>query len=260
MTTPDIDSNDISYSGPAGDVNAYLARPAGDGPYPALLVIHEVFGLTPWVRDTTDRLAREGYVCLAPDLYTRDDVRKTLTIDDIERALEVMHSGDAEGALAAIPETERAEVQASMGWVQSAFTATTYVPDLVEGLNVLRGRDDVAKVGSIGWCMGGGVNGRLLASGADLDAGVIWYGPPPPFDQVGNIRCPVQGHYGGADALTEALPGIEKAFADAGRPFESFVYEGAGHAFGNDHRPSYDAAATALAWERTLAFFDRLLK
>jgi carboxymethylenebutenolidase len=137
------------------------------------------------------------------------------------------------------------------------------VPDLRAAVDYLKGRSDVRAnaIGSIGYCMGGGLSGQLATSGADIAAAVINYGPIPPLDEVPNVRCAVMGHYGGEDTgITSRVPELEEAMKRHGKDFTAHVYEGAPHAFFNDERPSYRAEAAALTWERTLDFFRRHLK
>src|SRR5690606_21631275 len=126
---------------------------------------------------------------------------------------------------------------------------STYVPDLQAAVDYLKTRSDVRPeaIGSIGWCMGGGLSGALAASGADLAAAVIYYGPIPDLDKVGNIKCPVQGHYGGDDApITSRVPEFEAAMKAAGKYLETYIYEGAPHAFTNDHRVTYREEPTRI--------------
>ena len=108
--------------------------------------------------------------------------------------------------------------------------------------------------------MGGGLVGQLVASYVNIAAGVIFYGPPPPLDKVGNVRCPVQGHYGGDGGITNNVPAFEEAMRAAGKDFAAFVYEGAPHAFNNDQRPSFHGESAKVAWGRTLEFFQEHLK
>jgi carboxymethylenebutenolidase len=114
----------------------------------------------------------------------------------------------------------------------------------------------------VGYCWGGGILGQLIVAGADLAAASIYYGEPPPFDQIGQVRCPVQGHYGTGDTVVgyQFVPDLEAAMQDQGKAFTSYLYEDAPHAFFNDTGPRYRAEAAKLAWERTLAFFQSHLK
>jgi len=261
MPVPIVTEN-LTYSGPTGPVKAQLARPAEGGPWPAIIVIQEVFGLVPHIEDVARRFAGEGYVTLAPDLYSHDSVRPTLDDEAIVQSFAVRGAPDKEAAIAALPADRQEPVRRAVDWMTNR-DASTYVPDLRAAMDWLRARPDVrgSAIASIGYCMGGGLSGALAASGADLAAAVIYYGGAPPLDRLTNVRCPVQGHYGGEDpGITGQVPKFAEAMAAAGKDFTPYVYEGAPHAFFNDQRPSYRSEPSQLAWERTLDFFERHLK
>jgi len=249
----------VTYPSAAGMVRGYLAAPDGAGPFPALIVIHEWTGLIPYVEDVTRRLARQGYLALAPDLYSEDPVRAELSLDDMETATELGHAPDVEAFLETLPEERRGGVRRAHEWRQ-ARTGARYIPDLQATLAYLQKRPDVVsgRVGTIGFCMGGRLAGTLATTGADLAAAVIFYGPIPSLDGVPSVRCPMEGHYGGDDpSVTRRVPELEAAMKAAGKPFTAYVYEGAPHGFHNDTRPSYTPAAAELSWQRALAFVDR---
>jgi carboxymethylenebutenolidase len=116
------------------------------------------------------------------------------------------------------------------------------VPFLEATLAYLQGRPDViaSAIGSIGFCMGGRLSATLATSGAELAAAAVFYGPNPPLKDVPNVRCPVQGHYGGDDpSVTLKVPDLDAAMKAAGKEFSYYVYEGAPHAFHNDTCPDY---------------------
>jgi len=254
-----IHTERMTYPATEGDLKAYLARPTEGAPWPAIIVIQEVFGLVDHIEDVARRFAAEGYLALAPDLYTHDTVRPTLEDEDIVVAFPYRGQADK---LAELPPGKRESIGRALEWLTKR-NLSTYVPDLIAGVNYLRTRSDVrpAAIGAVGFCMGGGLVGQLVASGADIAAGVIFYGPPPPLDKVGNVRCPVQGHYGGEDpGITNNVPAFEEAMRAAGKDFAAFVYEGAPHAFNNDQRPSFHGEAAKVAWGRTLEFFQEHLK
>jgi carboxymethylenebutenolidase len=255
-----VQTERLTYTATDGDLKAYLARPTGGEPWPAIIVIQEVFGLVDHIEDVARRLAGEGYLTLAPDLYTNDPVRPTLSDEDIVAAFPFR--GRADQIAVEVPAEKQEGVRRALDWLTNR-NLSTYVPDLRAAVDYLRGRPDVrsSAIGAVGFCMGGGLVGQLVASGADIAAGVIFYGPPPPLDKVANVRCPVQGHYGGEDpGITNNVPAFEEAMRSAGKDFTAYVYEGAPHAFNNDQRPSYHAEAAKTAWERTLDFFQRHLK
>jgi carboxymethylenebutenolidase len=255
-----VQTERLTYPATDGDLRAYLARPSGGEPWPAIIVIQEVFGLVDHIEDVARRFAAEGYLALAPDLYTHDKVRPTLDDEDIVAAFPFR--GRADQIAVEVPAEKQEGVRRALDWLTNR-NLSTYVPDLRAAVDYLRSRPDVrsSAIGAVGFCMGGGLVGQLVASGADVAAGVIFYGPPPPLDRVGNVRCPVQGHYGGEDpGITNNVPAFEEAMRSAGKDFTAYVYDGAPHAFNNDQRPSYHAEAAKVAWERTLDFFQRHLK
>ena len=226
-----------------------------------MIVIQEVFGLDDHIEDLARRFAHEGYLALAPDLYCRDAVRATLSVEDIEGAL-AAGRGDVEANIRQLPADRQERVRRAINWRNDRDTST-YVPDLQAAVAYLKDRSDVRSdaIGCIGYCMGGGLSGQLATSGADIAAAVINYGGPPPANEIPRVRCAVQGHYGGLDTgITSRVPDFEAAMKSAGKDFTAYVYDGAQHAFFNNTRPSYHAEASRLTWERTLDFLQRHLK
>jgi len=252
----------VSYPSTEHDVRAYLATPPGAGPWPALIVIHEWTGLIPYVEDVSRRLTREGYLALAPDLYSGDPERASFEYDDMEEAGELNRAPDIEEALRKHTPERGALLRRIHEWRQ-ARSGRTYIPDLQATMTYLQRRTDVvaSRIGVIGFCMGGRLSGTLATTGAELAAASIFYGPIPPLDGVPDIRCPMEGHYGSADpSVTSRVPQLDAAMKAAGKDFTYFVYEGAPHAFHNDTRPSYTADAAELSWARTLEFLNRHVK
>ncbi|HUZ47280.1 MAG TPA: dienelactone hydrolase family protein [Terriglobia bacterium] len=218
-------------SGPE-TIAGYLAFPAAPGRHPALVVIQEWWGLNDWVKEQAREFARQGYVALAPDLYHGQ------VATDPERARELMQ---------AMPQ-DRA------------------VRDLEAAFDYLAARSDInsKKIGSIGWCMGGGLSLQLAIREPRLAACVVNYGRLVTDSRsIQKIRAPVMGNFGAEDRgiPPAAVEAFEKAMKAADKPFDAKIYEGAGHAFenpGNKARYRPEAARNAKA--RTLAFFDRTLK
>jgi carboxymethylenebutenolidase len=250
------------YRSPSGDVEAAVARPpAGGPPWPALLLVHDVFGLVSHFEKLADRFAAEGYYVLAPELYSHDAVRKTLDDKDIERAIPLRNAiqrqgADLEETLAKQPEERRDALRRTLHWLMHRDSSTCF-PDLEAGLAHLAAQPDVRsdRIGAIGYCRGGTLVGALAASGAPLAAAVIYYGASPPAADVPKIRCAIQGHYGGEDpTVTSTVPPFAEAMAACGKSFEQHVYAGARHAFFSDDRPTYHAEAARIAWPRTVAF------
>jgi carboxymethylenebutenolidase len=216
-----------SVSFPRGDekLSGYLALPAGDGRFPGLVVIHEWWGLDAQTRAEADRFAAEGYAALAVDLYRGRATSDPEEAHELSRGLPI----------------DRAE------------------GDLRAGFSFLRGHPKVAdsRVGSIGWCMGGGFSLRLAELEPDLGAAVVYYGRLATEDAaLARIRAPVLGLFGAEDRgiPVDAVRAFEARMKALGKPVEVHVYEGAGHAFANPTRPSYREAAARDAADRVRAF------
>ncbi|HEY3118767.1 MAG TPA: dienelactone hydrolase family protein [Chloroflexota bacterium] len=253
----------VAYPSIVGDVRGYLARPdAGPSSRPALIVVHEWTGLIPYVEDVCRRLAREGYVALAPDLYSGDLARAAMAVEDLDAATELGRAPTVEEGLREVPAERRKAVLRAHEWRQ-ARTGDKYLLFLQGTLAYLRERRDAnpSAIGAIGFCMGGRLASTLAATGAELAAAVSFYGPNPPLADVPNIRCPIQGHYGSEDpSVTLKVPALEAAMKAADKEFTQYVYEGAAHGFHNDTRPDYHPEAARVAWERALDFLQHHLQ
>jgi carboxymethylenebutenolidase len=227
---PRLKTERVTYPGASGPVKAYLARPAGDAKLPGIVVIHQNRGLNAHIEDVARRVALAGYVALAPDFMSQiggtppndDDALKDFT-----------------------------KVQLPVA-----------VADGVKAIAWLKSRPDVtSKIGVVGFCWGGGMVNQIAENAPDLGAGVAYYGVAPPLDKVAAIKARMMLHYGGLDERVDATrPGYEEALKKAGVSYQSFVYEGANHAFNDDTTARYDAAAAKLAWQRTIDFFNTTLK
>lgn len=261
---------------PAGDatVPAYMVRPAAaQGPMPAIVVIQEIWGVDPHIRDLCERFAAAGYVALAPDLYAhggrRPEALAAARVEEVKAFLDRlppsawMKPEDRDAALARLPEPERTRVTGTFGALFSpAREMDRFLADLVAATAFLRGRPECRdrRVGSTGYCMGGALSALLACADPELAAAVIYYGAPAPADRLPAIRCPLYGFYGGDDPrITDQVPGFAAALAGAGKEFAYQVYPGAPHAFFNDSRASYRVDAARDAWARTLGFFARHL-
>jgi len=224
---------------------AYVARPQGSGPYPVVIVVNEIFGLHAYIQDVCRRLARQGYVAMAPGYFARAGDPATMT--------------DFPEIMAVVRATPHAQVMADTGaaltWLDSQPWA------------------DVARAGITGFCWGGTVVWMACAA-HDFKAGAAFYGrlvPPAqnaedgrrwPVDIAAELRCPVVGLYGEADQgiPRDSVEQMRAALATAGRTeSEIIVYPGADHGFHADYRPMYDAAAATDAWMRlSTLFVERL--
>jgi carboxymethylenebutenolidase len=269
----------IDYESPSGAVAAYLARPlAADAPVPAVLVLQEVWGVDGHIADVVERVASAGYLALAPDLYSAGGGRPaTLEAGRLERAKAFLNTiptgqwmtvlGDdtkrAE-ALGVLPDDEAQEVGETISGLFGGAGG-----DTARHLQVLRAAVDHVRahpacagrsVGSVGFCLGGGLSALLACEEPELGAAVIFYGGSPEAEQLASIRCPVRGFYGREDPrIVSGLPAFDAALAEAGVDRELRVYPDTGHAFFNDTRPSYRPEAARDAWGRMLAFFAQTL-
>jgi carboxymethylenebutenolidase len=222
-----------SYPSPAGSgtMNGYLARPAsaGSNKLPAVLVIHENRGLNPHIEDICRRLALHGFMAFAPD------------------ALSPLggYPGDEDKA------------RELFGRLDQAKTAE----DFVAGARWLDARPDATgKLGAVGFCWGGGIVHVLSTRMPGLDAGVPFYGNTPAPQQAVKVKAPLLIHQAAIDErINAAWPAYEAALKAAGVKYTAYRYPGTQHGFHNDTTPRYDAAAARLAWERTIAFFNKHL-
>ena len=265
----------IEYRVEGGTVAAYLARPAAaHGPLPGLLVIQEMWGVDDHIEDLTRRYAESGYAALAPDLFSHGAGRPpALGRDRVEAFKRFMDSvgpsvwGNPAGmqaALAQLPAEEGRRVaetqQSLMGGAMR--DGARHLAALRAAAAWLREQPFCAgrPLGSVGYCMGGGLSAQLAAADAGLSAAAIYYGASLPDDRIAAVGCPVLGMYGGDDLrITDTVPAFAAAMAAAGKAFTHRIYPGAPHAFFNDTRRSYRPDVARDAWARTLLFFTEHL-
>lgn len=226
------DGKTVSYKSGDETVQAILYTPAGNGPFPALIVIHEWWGLNDWVRDQASKLADEGYAALAIDLY-RGKVATTP-----EEAHEIMRG---------VPE-DRAKRDLS-----AAFDFLASLP------NVKRDR-----IGAIGWCMGGGYSLDVALQEPTLAADVINYGRLATDPEgLKKINAPILGLFGSQDRgiTPDDVHKFEASLKQLGKKIEVKIYDDAGHAFENpNNKTGYRADDTSDAWKRTVEFLAANLK
>jgi len=260
MSFIDTDFDQVSYRGRHGAVEASIARPRGAGPFPAVLLLQEGIGVTKHLLALATRFAREGYVALVPDLYTRDLARRRLAEDEVIRALPLVHAPDREQQLARLPWHEQESAKRVIGWF-SARDTSTYFDDAEAAIPYLRRHAQVLPhaLASVGFSLGGGLSSRLVVSGADLAAGVIYYGAGPALSEIANVRCPLQGHYAEDDPVTAHVEALDAALHAARKSFSYNIYPGTSHGFFNESRPSYEPASAKLAFRRTLTFLGEHL-
>ena len=230
---PRLKTERLSYPSPDGHgmVNGYLVRPANaGGPLPAILVAHENRGLNPHIEDIARRLALDGFMAFAPDALT---------------ALGG-YPGDEDKARQLFAKLDQAKTR----------------EDFLAGARYLKGRADCSgKLGVVGFCWGGGVAHMLATRLPDLAAAVPFYGNHPSAEDAARVKAPLLIHFAGVDErINAAWPAYEAALKAAGVAFTAHVYTGTQHGFNNDTTPRFDAASAKLAWERTLAFFDKHLR
>ena len=225
---PEIVGEYVMYPSPNGhgEVNGLLVRPAAaTGKIPAVVVVHENRGLNPYIEDVARRLAKAGFIALAPDGLT--SVGGYPGNDEAGRELQSKVD----------PEKLMNDFFAAIEWLM-AHEATT------------------GKVGITGFCYGGGVANAAAVAYPELGGAVPFYGRQPAAADVARIKAPLLIHYAELDERVNAgWPEYEAALKAAGTRYEAFIYPGVNHGFHNDSTPRYDEAAANLAWERTLAFF-----
>ena len=219
-----------SPGGTSGQMRGYLVAPAREGPFPAVLVIHENRGLNPYIEDVARRAAVEGFLALAPDGLApiggypgNDDDGRTMqkTLDQAKLRQDMVNSA---------------------GYLKTHSLSS-------------------GKLGATGFCWGGGTTNFLAVTlGDDLDAAVPFYGRAPDPKDVPKIRAPLLIHYAENDERINAMrPDFEAALKAAKADYRMHSYPGTNHGFHNNSTPRYDEAAANLAWERTIAFFKEHL-
>ncbi len=232
FTDPDILAEYIEYPSPKGNgtVRAYLVRPAkAAGKIPGVVVVHENRGLNPYIEDVARRLAKAGFMALAPDgLSSKGGYPGN---DDKGRELQ-----------------QQVDPQKLMN---DFFAAVEFMPTLPGASG---------KTGIIGFCYGGGVANAAAVAYPELAAAVPFYGMQPRPGDVPRIQAPLLLHYAGNDERVNAgWPAYEAALKAAGKTYEAHIYPGVNHGFHNDSTPRYDQAAAELAWRRSIDWFQRYL-
>ena len=223
----------VNYPSPGGNsgtMRGYLVRPAGDGPFPSVLVIHENRGLNPYIEDVARRAAVEGFLALAPDGLS--PIGGYPGNDDDGRAMQRSLDGDK------------------------------LRQDMVNSARFLKEHElSTGKLGATGFCWGGSTTNHLAVTlGSDLQAGVPFYGSGPDAADVTRIRAAMLVHYAEKDPRVNATrKEYEVAMKAAGTTYEMHTYAGTGHGFHNNSTPRYVEAAANLAWQRTVAWFRKHL-
>lgn len=232
FTDPDIVAEYIRYRSPKGhgQVRGYLVKPSNaKGALPGVVVVHENRGLNPYIEDVARRVAKAGYIALAPDGLS---------------SVGGYPGNDEKGR----------ELQAKVDptkLMNDFFAAIEYL--LADGRTT-------GKVGITGFCYGGGVANAAAVAYPELAAAVPFYGRQPRAEEVPAIKAPLLLHYAENDERVNAgWPAYEAALKANHKIYEAYVYPGTHHGFHNDSTPRYDEAAATLAWERTLGWFEKYL-
>ena len=228
-----IKASYVGYPSPGGNsgtMRGYLVQPAGSGPYPAVLVVHENRGLNPYIEDVARRLASEGFLAFAPDgLFPVGGYPGN---DDDGRTL------------------------------QASLDQAKLRVDLLNGARFIKSHPlSTGKLGVTGFCYGGGVVNYLAAAlGEAMDAGAPFYGVAADTASVGNIKAPLLCHLAEKDEqINRTYPAFEAALKAAGVAYQVYVYPGTQHGFHNNSTPRYNDEAAKLSWDRTLAHFKKYL-
>ncbi|MCJ7627336.1 MAG: dienelactone hydrolase family protein [Longimicrobiales bacterium] len=227
----------VDYDAGAGDmVRAWVVYPERADAAPVVVVIHEIYALTDWIRSVADQLAAEGFIAIAPDLLSG----KAPGGGGSE-------SLDQQGAVALIRTLEPEEVTRRL---KAAASYATALPSAT------------TSVGVVGYCWGGSTSFRMATEWPGLGAAVVYYGSSPATETLGAVDTPILGLYGGNDARVNAtIPEAQAALEGMGKSYEVHIFEGAGHGFLRQ-QPGQEGAnleATRAAWPRTVAFFKEHL-
>ena len=233
FTDPRIKARYVSYPSPggtSGTMRGYLVQPAGNRPFPTVLVIHENRGLNPYIEDVARRAAIEGFLALAPDGLS--PVGGYPGNDDDGRTL------------------------------QAGLDQAKLRMDMLNSARHLKAHQlSTGKLGVTGFCWGGSTTNYLAVTlGADMHAGVPFYGAAAETSGVPSIKAPLLIHYAENDERINAMwPAFEMALKAAGVPYEMHKYPGTQHGFHNNSTPRFDEPAAKLAWDRTIAHFKKYL-
>ncbi|KIN74333.1 YghX family hydrolase [Sulfitobacter guttiformis] len=229
---PDITPEYITYPSPNGHgaVRGYLVRPAGaKGKLPAVVVVHENRGLNPYIEDVARRVAKAGFIALAPDGLT---------------SVGGYPGNDAEGRE-----------------LQKTVDPEKLMNDFFAAVEFMMAHEETTgNVGITGFCYGGGVSNAAAVAYPELKAAVPYYGRQANAQDVPKIQAPLLLHYAELDErVNEGWPAYEAALKANNKNYEAYIYEGANHGFHNDSTPRFDEGMADMSWERTIAHFNKYL-
>jgi carboxymethylenebutenolidase len=222
-------------NGASDSVRAWVVYPERRSNAPVVIVVHEIYGLTPWIRSVADQLAAEGFIAIAPDYLTGKGVPDS------------PEGPPREAAVAAVRSLSQAEVQ---GRTDAVARYGMALPAAAQ------------KYGIVGFCWGGSVSFNHAVHAPTLGAAVVYYGSSPATERLSSVRAPVLGLYGGDDARVNAtIPPADSAMKAMGKTYVQEIYDGAGHGFlrQQDGREGANLAAAQKAWPATIAWFKRHL-
>ncbi|MCY1701409.1 dienelactone hydrolase family protein [Lelliottia sp. SL45] len=233
FTDPDILPEYIHYPSlnGHGEVRGYLVKPAKTtGKVPAVVVVHENRGLNPYIEDVARRVAKAGYIALAPDGLS---------------SVGGYPGNDEEGKV-----------------LQQKVDPTKLMNDFFAAVEFMKKHPDATgNVGITGFCYGGGVSNAAAVAYPELECAVPFYGRQPAAADVPKINAPLLLHYAELDKnINEGWPAYEAALKANNKVYEAYIYPGVNHGFHNDSTPRYDEPAAELAWKRTLGWFEKYLK
>ena len=237
-----LEAGEIKIPVADGTIPAYRAMPDKGGPFPIILVVQEIFGVHEHIKDLCRRLAKVGYLAIAPEMYSREgDVSKLTEINDIISKV-----------VSKVPDAQvMTDLDSTVAWAKKS------------------GKGDTAKLGITGFCWGGRIVWLYSAHSKQLKAGVAWYGrlvgkgtdlqPKNPIDLVETLNAPVLGLYGGADQgiPVDTVENMKAALKAANKEAEFIVYPDTPHAFNADYRPSYRKDKAEDGWKRMLEWFKK---
>jgi carboxymethylenebutenolidase len=227
----DLILEDISYPGDGSTMTGYLARPKGRGKFGSVVVIHENRGLNPHIKDITRRIAKAGFIALAPDALSPFGG----TPENVDEARAMF----------------------------SKIEAPKNLKNFLNAFDYLRSRKESnGKTACVGFCWGGALTNRMAVNSPELKAAVAYYGGQADAADVPKIKAKLMLHYAGLDTRVNAgIPAYEAALKAAGTDYQLFIYDGVQHAFNNDTGGErYNPEAAKLAWARTLDLFNKTIK
>jgi len=240
--TKGLEAGEVKIPVSDGEIPAYRAMPATGGPFPVVLVVQEIFGVHEHIKDVCRRLAKLGYLAVAPELYARQgDVSKLTDFNEIISKV-----------VSKVPDKQVLDdLDAAVAWAKKS------------------GQGNTDKLAVTGFCWGGRIVWLYAAHNANLKAGVAWYGrlvspaddlhPKHPLDLAASLKAPVLGLYGGADSgiPNDTVEKMQAALKEAKQPSEIVLYPDTPHGFHADYRPSYRAKEAADGWKRLIEWFKK---